>query len=56
MLIGEKKKKHIRMQNQAEQVYQGFLVKGRGVALKAREAFIKGGRKKVRKFVASLHK
>lgn len=54
----EKMKKHIRLQNQAEQVRQRFLVKGLDVAYEARTVFItsKDGkrRKALRKYAEKV--
>jgi hypothetical protein len=46
--------KRINLQNEAEIIYQQFLVKGRYIALKARQFYLEGGIKKVRKFARSL--
>jgi hypothetical protein len=46
--------KRVAAQNEAEIIFQHFLVKGLDVAKKARQLYLEGGIKKVRKLAKSL--
>jgi hypothetical protein len=52
----ESVKKRVRILNQAEQVRQEFLVKGLKIANTAKEKFLQGGYKKVRKYAITLER